>query len=332
MMAAARMMLELGGDAVPTATWRALARALAPVVPSVAADDGGAPLEARREPAAPPRVAPMPAVEPPGPARPVPVTGAAVSGFLDGVQRSRVVAWLPEGVPLVGARVAAVVLQREGRQLRRWGAVRERALVVAPRARLDEATWERIAARVPLLDSGAPADAWHPDELTTRALHAVESARADEERALAERWAEDGVAPLCVDGSLAALGAAAHSPRMVGVVKSHRTLLVAPERIPALLGLPEGHRSPVVALTGSHHRSAVWTWYLRVRAPQPQDPLFGLLRVEIADHGDPTERADTASGWVLAERTPLALPDARWDVMPYGIARCEALLKDRVRT
>lgn len=324
-MAVARMTEEVGGGDAPPASVRTLLRALSRVAP--VADAVGPPLEARADRAAPPRVSPMPAVEALVAPRPVPATGAAFGGFLDGVQGSRVAAWLPGGVPLVLARVAAVVLAREGRQLRTWGGIRERHVCVAPRARVDDATWEALAAAVPLVDSGAAADTWHPDELLSRAVHAVEALRAAEERALAERWAHEGVAPLCADGSIAALGQAAHAPRIVGVVKSHRTLLAAPADLPALLALPEGHRTAVLALGGSHHRSAVWTWYLRCRAPQAQDPLFGLVRLEIADQGDPTARADAASAWVLADRTPLALPDARWDVMPYGIARCEALLR-----
>jgi hypothetical protein len=297
-------------------------------VPLAGAGDGGPALELRREPSAPARLAPMPAVEEGPFVRAVPAGAAAFGGFLDGVQESRVAAWLAEGVPLVVGRVGAAVLAREGRDLRAWpGGVRERTVVVAPQALLDAATWAEVATIATVVDSGASADDRHPDRLVSAAVHAVEQVRAAEERALAEQWADDALEPLCVDGSIAALGAAAHAPRIVGLVKSHRTLVVAPEELPALLALPEGSRTRVVALTGSHHRSTVWTWYLRLRAPVATDPLFGLVRVELADAGEPTARADTVSGWVLAERTPLALPDARWDVMPYGIARCETYLK-----
>ena len=54
----------------------------------------------------------------------------------------------------------------------------------------------------------------------------------------------------------------------------------------------------------------------------------GLVRIEVTKpEADVTTRADDVSRWVMAERTPIALPDARWDVMSYGIARCEAYLK-----
>ncbi|HTR78479.1 MAG TPA: hypothetical protein VMH39_10225, partial [Gemmatimonadaceae bacterium] len=55
------------------------------------------------------------------------------------------------------------------------------------------------------------------------------------------------------------------------------------------------------------------------------------VRVEVAltDVSDPatvSRRADTVSAWILAEATPLSLPDARWHTMVYGIRDCEEFL------
>jgi hypothetical protein len=83
----------------------------------------------------------------------------------------------------------------------------------------------------------------------------------------------------------------------------------------------------------AYHRTAVASWYLRVRDASGQDPMWGLLRVEtampevgatpqaIADH------ANRVSRWVLAELMPLSLPDSRWDKMVYGIRDCEEFLR-----
>ena len=60
--------------------------------------------------------------------------------------------------------------------------------------------------------------------------------------------------------------------------------------------------------------------------------MWGLVRVEIA-HPDAAElhaigdRADEVSRWILAESSPVALPDARWDKMVYGIRDCEEFLR-----
>jgi hypothetical protein len=322
------MYQQSSGEDADAASVRELWRVVSRFAPGAGVTEPSTPLEWRSEAATPPRVSDMPLAEDGAFARPVGAAEAAFGGFLDGVQESRVATWLPGGAPLVIARVGAVILERTARQLALWpGGVRTRTLVVAPRVLIDAALWEALAAELPLMDSGVEDDVRHPESLLAKAVHVVEQTRAAEERLLAERWASDGVAPLCVDGSIATLGEAAHAPRVVGLVKSHRTLVCAPQDVASLLSLPEAHRTRVVELTGSHHRSRVWTWYIRLRAPRAADPLFGLVRVEIADHGHATARADAVSRWVLAERTPLALPDARWDVMPYGIARCESYLK-----
>ena len=57
------------------------------------------------------------------------------------------------------------------------------------------------------------------------------------------------------------------------------------------------------------------------------------VRVEVArtaildDVSVLSERAGAVSRWILAERAPLALPDARWDRMVYGIRDCEEYLR-----
>ena len=39
--------------------------------------------------------------------------------------------------------------------------------------------------------------------------------------------------------------------------------------------------------------------------------------------------ADLVSGWLLAERAPLALPDGRWDRLLYALNDCEQFLRAR---
>jgi hypothetical protein len=253
-------------------------------------------------------------------------SGAApvFDGFLDGVQESRVIAWLPSGVPVVLVTVGAVALTRgEDRRLvaARTGARVRRALVL-PRVLTDDATWHALAAKAPLEDSGAEGDMRHPDSLLANAVECADRMRTSEERSVAENWMHSSSGRLAADGSLSALGAAAQSPDVVGIVKSHRTLYVDGADLPELFALPVGARTRAFA------RGDVRSWYLRLRASTRANPMHGLVRVEIAmSPGDLTARADEVSAWVMAERTPIALPDARWDVMSYGIARCEAYLK-----
>ena len=39
--------------------------------------------------------------------------------------------------------------------------------------------------------------------------------------------------------------------------------------------------------------------------------------------------ADVVSGWLLAETTPISLPDLRWDRLIYPIRDCEQFLRAR---
>jgi hypothetical protein len=69
------------------------------------------------------------------------------------------------------------------------------------------------------------------------------------------------------------------------------------------------------------------SWYLRLRDPEGHDALWGLVRIEMSNFENPTERADEISRWILAETSPLALPDGRWDKMSYGIRDVEEFLR-----
>ena len=40
-----------------------------------------------------------------------------------------------------------------------------------------------------------------------------------------------------------------------------------------------------------------------------------------------SRRADEVSRWILAEVSPVALPDGRWDKMVYGVRDCEEFLR-----
>ena len=74
-------------------------------------------------------------------------------------------------------------------------------------------------------------------------------------------------------------------------------------------------------------RNSVMSWYLRLHNHDGHDALWGLVRVEMSECNDPTERADEISRWILAETNPLALPDGRWDKMSYGIRDVEEFLR-----
>jgi hypothetical protein len=231
------------------------------------------------------------------------------AAFLNGIQQSRVL--FHSGlIPIVHGTVAAVIRVRRDRRLttHSLGPRIERNLF-APRQLIPAALWDDLAA-LGAIDTG-PADA-HPTMLAERAVHAVERRREELERTLTGAWTDSG--PLWVDGGLSL-----SSPHAIGIVRTHRTLYAAPDALSTLCVLAVGERSSVFRVRNN------LSWYLRLRDPRGRHPLWGLLRIEVAE-ADP-ERADLVSRWVLAEAAPLALPDPRWDTLVYGVRDCEEYLR-----
>jgi hypothetical protein len=207
--------------------------------------------------------------------------------------------------------------------------------VYAPREALSKAEWGTLSSayRDRLVDTtdGEADTGSHPLALRDAAFHRVQAHREALEQRLAERWCATENDRLFIDGGISASETVAVSSCTVGVVKSHRTLYAEGAALQTILGLGLRERSSVVRIT-SPRRTSVASWYLRLRDPAGRDPMWGLVRAEIA-HPDPAElheigqRADEVSRWILAEASPLALPDARWDKMVYGIRDCEEFLR-----
>jgi hypothetical protein len=239
----------------------------------------------------------------------------------------------------VFATVAAVIRVRRDRRLATYGQLPEieRCLYV-PRALVPARLWEAATTGdYRVVDTGGErgeggveeaADSRHPSALIERALQLVRGCRERLEHTLAERWCATERAPLYIDGGLTGSPRVATAACSVGVVKRHRTLYVAADLMPVLTGLRPGERTTAFRIAPAR-RTAVTSWYLRLRDARGRDPTWGLVRIEVAESAphDVTERADDVSRWVLAETAPLALPDPRWDTMAYGIRDCEEFLR-----
>lgn len=313
-----------------------LRRALGALAPGAATEAAfGASLELRAPPVEPPRTRPCRPLEggtaaPRSVAGPVPTEFAA---FLDGTQESRAVAY-PDGAPVVVGRVAAVIRARIARRMTTWGpGLRALRRLYVPERRLAPVV-RRILVQsgltiVNTIEDDEEPGADHPHELLRRAVHAVQADRERLERDLAEIWCQAEAATLFVDGGLPNGERASVASHCVGVVKTHHTLYVDGHSLPEVLAMPEGWRSRVFLIERAWG-PPVASWYLRLRGPSAHDPLWGMVRVEVAqgsENGSLTARADLVSGWILAERSPLALPDSRWDVMVYGVRDCEEYLR-----
>jgi hypothetical protein len=254
------------------------------------------------------------------------------AAFLDGAQWS--LALWAGGVPVVHGTVAAVIRKRDDRRMTTWRRPIVRRALYAPLALLS-ADWRHALEGLDLdvvdtLARRTPESA-HPFELQEIAYQAVLGARETIERTLAEDWCDDSDRELFMDGGIAGSKRVAGSPNVVGVVKSHQRLYASPAHLDLLMQLKQGERSSVVRAAESK-RAPVASWYLRLRDATGRDPFWGLVRVEVAlgdtHNADALQRrADEVSRWILAEALPLAVPDARWDKMVYGIRDCEEFLR-----
>lgn len=258
--------------------------------------------------------------------------------FLDGTQTSRV-AWYDAGMPIVHGTVAAVIRVRKNRRMATWRLQRS-ARVYAPRRLLSaamNAALDTIEARMPVVDTTAAESTEapsvdHPFAVADAARHFVQRDRERLEQELAAQWCNVMSGPLFVDGGIGGSERTASQDCLAGVVKSHRTLYASGAALQRVLRLDAGERSTVFRITSAKRRTTVASWYLRLRDWAARDPMWGLVRVEMAEPRGATAaaitaRADEISRWVLAEVSPLALPDGRWDKMVYGVRDCEEVLR-----
>lgn len=263
--------------------------------------------------------------------------GASVpfAAFLDGTQQSRVFQYAARGVPVIHGTVGGVIRVRTDRRMTTWRhEVTSR--LYAPKGLLPLAWNEALAqlgvAVVDTSESGSDSPlVAHPFALRDAAIHRVQADRETSEHRLAHAWCETVAQPLFIDGGISASERLATNSAVVGVVKNHRTLYAEGEGLEAVFGLRAGERTSVFQVT-SPKRTTVASWYLRLRDPSGHDPMWGLVRVEVAysqldTNSRLANRADDASRQILAEVSPVALPDARWDRMVYGIRDCEEFLR-----
>jgi hypothetical protein len=253
------------------------------------------------------------------------------AAFLDGIQRVRIVShW--RGVPIVMGTVSAVVRVRQHRRFVTWG---HHTPIVSRRLYLPRCYIPGIVAtsagRFEIVDTaevpaGTAPPSRHPGALRACAIDRIRADRERVERQLAEAWCALERAPICIDGGISASEVIGRSEYAVGVIKSHQTLYADGDALGVVLSLSRGERSSVFRVEHPR-RIGVMSWYLRLRDPRGEDAMFGLVRVEAAEIGDITRRADEISAWILAESTPLSLPDGRWDKMTYGIRDCEEFLR-----
>jgi hypothetical protein len=330
----------LVNNAGPDTASRAVLRLLRQWLPEMSVIDGASSLE-QTSPGDPPILrsaqlvegSAMRAIRIPGLSR---ETTSDFGAFLDGTQSVRVIGH-HFGLPIVLGTVSAAIRVRVNRRLTTWGHQPPRVdrKIYAPLRYIPslanispgeagEANWQIVDTST--ADKNGEYPSQHPVALFERATRAVDRDREALEDELAEAWCARGEAPLFVDGGISRSGRVSASSCAIGVIKSHRTLYVEGDALRTVMGLKRRERSSIFRVS-PRSRNSVLSWYLRLRDADGHDPMWGLVRVEAAESERAAERADEVSRWVIAETSPLALPDGRWDKMSYGIRDCEEFLR-----
>jgi len=259
--------------------------------------------------------------------------------FLDGMQRPRGPIYIDSPVPIVYGYVAATIRARgPDRRMRTFEGIHESRealyLSYSVAEKFDESKKildDLKSAGLSIQDTdrvGEPPTE-HPLALIQAARDAVSTARGAIEEKLIGRWFASHCRDngwLLIDGSLPDSYA---ESQIIGVTKSHGTQYFPWPEQQKILALKVGERSGVFIPIIRGKRRAVYSWYLRLHPNEGRDLYFGLVRVEVPQKQAMLEMADTISRWLLAERTPLSLPDSRWDKMIYPIRDCEQYLKSR---
>ncbi|MBI2842983.1 MAG: hypothetical protein HYX78_06240 [Armatimonadetes bacterium] len=258
--------------------------------------------------------------------------GTLFTHFLDGAQTARRIGFYDYTAPVVYGFIGAVIRKRDADRHMSTHDKDYRENLYFSFAFVDpndlrKAGIEPVDVAVRGKGSSDESEA-HPLRLQELARSAVSNARAEMERDLAERWIAGSRSDewLCWDGSISGRSGTSKHPRIIGVIKSHQTQYFRAEEQRKVLSLGVGERSSVFQPKG-YGWSPVYSWYLRLHPNEGRDIYFGLVRVEAAATPETIAMADEVSRWLLAERSPLSLPDSRWDRMLYPIRDCEQYLK-----
>ncbi len=258
--------------------------------------------------------------------------GSGFTHFLDGIQMSRMIFTWRE-IPIVWGYYSACVRRRGEDGLMQTGhclCKREEALfvpfnLISPDER---ASWGLLCQNTTPLTGEAPQLDDHPGVIRQLAKKALDKRRDEMERDLMRAWAAVSKDDewLLVDGSLSQFFRGGGHERMVGVIKSHQARYFSGDDYRKILKLEAESRTSAFQPRRTTLQP-VYSWYLRLRPNHGQDQTFGLIRIEVSPTEELKAMADDLSRWALAERTPLSLPDHRWDRMIYPIRDCEQYLR-----
>jgi hypothetical protein len=250
-------------------------------------------------------------------------TESAFTHFLDGAQRT----WpaMYDGfAPICIAHTSAALLERRGREvlppIEEWYLGDREAYVPSQSNKANKLAQLFGIVAVKVEDSATGA------KMQDEIADAVSKRREDRETALAKKFTRGR---LLLDGGFNV--PVPDDVFAVGLVKSHRRQYFSSrQRVEKILNLKTGQRSSVFrreanTATGGH----AYSFYLKLHDGPQQGPMYGLIRIELPPRQEMLKQASEIASWLMCERCPLSMPDARYDKLLYPIRLVEQHLKAR---
>lgn len=248
--------------------------------------------------------------------------------FLDGSQKARLAMYYGLS-PIYLAHTSAALLPRRDREVLgiEAGSYREEFDFYVPSGLPIGDRLSRVG------EVGVQIVAAEPDATMLQARKAIVDAISDRRDSLEERLSQDFAdGRLLIDGGIGkALRGGREDRFVVGVVKSHRKQYFrSRERVETILGLRIGQRTTAFWRERDESQGVrAISFYLRLHERDDAGPLHGLVRIELPPDDRFVEEIDAIAGWLLHERAPSSLPDARYDRLLYPIRLVEQHLKAR---
>lgn len=251
---------------------------------------------------------------------------APVTGFVDGIQSSRVLGYR-EHIPVVLSYVGAAAVSSDGRP--HPVSLTERLMLVSS---FDDAMW--LSDRVSAVESATgsygmpeivPVAPEHPYLAEAAVRDAVGLMREAAERRAAHDAlsAATGRGLLVIDGALSHRGT---SSRLLGVVKTARTKYLADET--QLWSLPEGVMSDAFRIPAGSSPGCDrdrFSCYLRLHDASAAAWNFGLVRLETHS----LDLLEPAAAMCMGNRQFGRSGDGRWDRHLHGVRAVEDYLRER---
>ncbi|MCD6118991.1 hypothetical protein J7K50_04030 [bacterium] len=266
-----------------------------------------------------------------------------ISYFLDTNQRTQLIGHFitPLGfqVPIHYCIISSIILERQERKFKVWGAPRLKHLVLLPSAFLEDRSSVDSAHReIEVVDTEISTSDY--TQIRVQSIQIAHRELTKMKIELLSEWFEatkgDGDY-LIHNGSTLEDENGKLSPRVIGLSKTvYLPFKGAKEAGVKHLELSSFQRTSVFKLFRDDDDGATtkYAWFIKLREHTRHGPEFGLIKPVIiaGSDGEAVEKAEWMTFVLLKERQPATFPAKGWDKLIFPIKLCRTYLDGIVPT